>query len=164
MSSYGDHNGKTFPDGSGNMDPIIVNGDDLVGTGALVTAMTHQDGSDQLSGTFILSILGDSTAPLRYDADAATFQAAPENIDGIGDISVSSSLLASKRVNGVVAYINRDDNIATIAPDASEPEGLRWHVSPGTYIHIQTTSQHPSLIQVSLMIPSPPCLFCVIQP
>eukprot|EP01084_Bolivina_argentea_P089271 161106_1 len=152
LSVYGDHNGRTFPDGTGNVDPIIVSDENLLGTSTSVTTMTHQDGSDQLSGTFTLSILGDSTIPLRYDADGATMEASLENIDGIGDVSVVYSLLASKRVDGIVAYVDRDSSIATIAFDSSTPEGLRQHVSPGDILRIGGDDDGPNLLENNVLV------------
>ncbi len=152
LSVYGDHSGRTFPDGTGNVDPIIVSNDDLLGAGASVTTVTNQDGSDQLSGTFTLSVLGESTNPLRYDSDGVTLGAELESIDGIGHVSVSHSLVVSKRVDGIVAYVDRDSDIATIAFDSSAPEGLRPHVSPGDIIRVGGDDDGPTLLESNVLV------------
>jgi len=88
--SYGYTWDVTFTSLIGDVKRIVpYKSDNWVGTNALVKVDTIRDGSNPLSGFFRVDFMGSVTIPIQYDASASLVKKALEQLDTIGEVSVT---------------------------------------------------------------------------
>ncbi len=82
-------NPGAFPAGSGNVADLIVDGNNLGGIGATISASTSTDASERLNGGFHLSFVGEETGELNYNAKAEEIKIALEALPSVGFTDVT---------------------------------------------------------------------------
>ena len=89
------HNPGTFgeftsPPGSGDVDTVTIEDGTLSGNGFAIEIVNAQQGSDEQSGTFRLSLDGSSTSPIEaVDLTDEVVRGALDDIDTVGEVQVS---------------------------------------------------------------------------
>jgi len=133
LRNPGIYDGFTFPPGSGNVDPVIVEYDsNLVGKAKLVTKL---QGSYPLMGTFKLGFNGSYTYSIDYDQQAEDVEFALDQLPNIGSVSVFADYRLMQEIPGVVATVSRDATVAYLSYDANDTTILE-HLTYGDYVRI----------------------------
>eukprot|EP00984_Skeletonema_dohrnii_P023836 scaffold12938_cov128-Skeletonema_dohrnii-CCMP3373.AAC.1 len=131
LENPGSDNGVTFPPGSGFMSPPTIDDSHLFGNDATVTMSSTLDGSEPLLGTYHLIINEGKTAPIPYNVGASTIEQSINDLQSIGDVSVSSGMQANHLIPGISASVMTDSNVASIVGG-----DLREHFAPGDLLRI----------------------------
>ena len=131
LRNPGSDKGITFPPGSGFISPPSIDDTSLLGDDASVTMNSPMDGSAPLLGTFNLVINGETTAPIPYNADASALEQSINDLQSVGDVTVTSGMQALLPIPGVYANIITDSNVASIVGG-----DLRENFAPGDMFRI----------------------------
>eukprot|EP00985_Skeletonema_marinoi_P030515 scaffold32400_cov131-Skeletonema_marinoi.AAC.1 len=113
------------------MSPPTIDDSHLFGNDASVTMSSTLDGSEPLLGTYHLIINEGKTAPIPYNAGASTIEQSINDLQSIGDVSVSSGMQANYLIPGISASVMTDSNVASIVGG-----DLREIFAPGDLLRI----------------------------
>lgn len=147
LNNPGSYNGRTFPPGSGNIDPLTVSyvsGVTLNGTNVLAETVVYKDGSIPIDGTFTLTYNGSMTAPITYDQAAVEMQYLLQDSGTIGEVSTSSNFRFMQQVDGVLVSALRDSQTLSVTytnPDPDTPPDVRFVLNPGDLFRVGGASE-----------------------
>jgi hypothetical protein len=120
LENPGTLNGRSFPPGSGNIDPLTVSfssGVDILGSGVTVQSLTNTQGSTPIDGAFTLALDGTSTDPIVYDQQPLEAKYLLEATGTVGTVDVGSQYRYMQKLPGVYASADRDSYSLTIEYD-----------------------------------------------
>ena len=95
----------------------LVDGSSLGGSDASVEARTIVDGSDALSGSFMLSMGSETTGPLSYNINDSSMEQSLQDLSNVGKVSVQSRLKMSHKISGILASAEMDATAIKIHGD-----------------------------------------------
>ncbi|CAK4149084.1 unnamed protein product [Aphanomyces euteiches] len=129
LKNPGDFNGFTYPPGTGNMNALTVSFANLLGTAKSVDVYTIQNGQSPLNGSFTLSYIGATSAPIAYSASAAMLEQAIEILPNVSHVTTTQDTLSTWPVPGALASIGQDGTVASISG-----VDIKQYFSPGDLI------------------------------
>lgn len=133
LRNPGIYDGFTFPPGSGSIDSPAIQSNMLFGSYANVKTTTLFDGSEPLSGTFLLDVSGEKTVPLQYAADSLLIEQSMYDLRKMGSVAVKKKLLATRSIPGVTVRVALDGTVVRLEEDGSQDSiiDLRIFFAPG---------------------------------
>ncbi|OWZ23436.1 Titin isoform N2B [Phytophthora megakarya] len=133
----GEHEGVTFPPGSGNLDEFTADYlTSLNGDSATVVPYANTAGSSPILGSFALSTAIAQTPSLLYTSTAEAMKQGIEAMDLFGDVDVTQGYLLTQKIPGVTAKVARDSRTATI----NGVKDIRQFISPTDIIRFGSSS------------------------